>query len=100
MTDLEKDILDDLIYLSKRLPLDLQDDEIKQFSTILRKLLLEDSLGNMWRSVGFKKQPRLLCNDIEKLIKQQTHLPQEYIVIAGGLFLYKMKEMAAIHTDH
>jgi len=34
---------------------------------VLRRLLIEDNLGRVWREVGFTKQPRILSNTLDTI---------------------------------
>ncbi|MCH9644499.1 MAG: hypothetical protein K0U29_05365 [Gammaproteobacteria bacterium] len=79
-----EETLDDLNYIHNRMEPDLNDSEVKQYCTIVRRLLLEGTLGKAWRSIGHSKEPSLLCNDLDSYIANASNLPEHYIALAGG----------------
>jgi len=53
-------VMEDLLYVTKEWKKDIDDDQLRRDCTVLRRLLIEDNLGRVWRKVGFEKQPRIL----------------------------------------
>lgn len=61
------------------------DAEIRRGSAALRRLLVEDYLGEAWREFGFKKQPIVLGPDVIALAAKQGHeIRRVASLIAGG----------------
>jgi len=61
------------------------DAEIRRGSAALRRLLVEDYLGEAWRKFGFEKQPRVLGPDVVALTAKQSHeIRRIAALIAGG----------------
>lgn len=80
-----KEIFEDLEHLSKRLPPNLIDSELRHYSVILRKLLLENCLGKAWKQVGFDKQPKLVANDLTRSPNySKVNEIEKYAAAAGG----------------
>jgi hypothetical protein len=87
MSKMESDdliiVAEDLRYLENDFGPDINDDEIRRGSAILRRLLVENVYGRAWRSVGFEKEPRLLAVDLLSLIGPIPH-NDVVIALAGG----------------
>jgi hypothetical protein len=99
LTDLEIDVFEDLTYLSEHFLSNVKDSDIKQAMTILRKLLIEDSLGCAWRNQeGFTNAPFLPCNDLQKFVKTQANIPSKYLAVAGGAYAQLRDQHSYTHA--
>ena len=74
-------IAEDLEYLAQW-GSDISNAEIRRGTAILRRLLVEDSYGAAWRSVGEVKQPSLPAVDLSLLLESDTN--QVVYALAGG----------------
>lgn len=85
-----KTVIEDLEYLSSTWKNATSEAEIRRGSTILRRLLVEDVLGWLWRDAGFMKQPKVIGVDLEMNIEG---IPASNIVIclAGGYKVGKIQ---------
>ncbi|MFZ1641673.1 MAG: hypothetical protein WAV07_09615 [Candidatus Contendobacter sp.] len=74
-------VSEDLEYLSQW-GADISNAEIRRGTAILRRLLVEDSYGAAWRTVGEIKQPSLPAVDLSLLLGNDTN--QVAYALAGG----------------
>ncbi len=64
----------------------ISDDDLRRISPTLRRLLVQDDLGQTWRQLGFERQPEVCGPDIDKmLIKEDVEAKHVAKMIAGGL---------------
>ncbi|MFC1928380.1 hypothetical protein ACFLXK_02095 [Chloroflexota bacterium] len=83
-------VMEDLLYVTKEWKKDIDDDQLRRDCTVLRRLLIEDNLGRVWRKVGFRKQPRILTPVLNIIgDKKRVSFAQ------AGLALYKGLEVQA-----
>lgn len=62
-----------------------REEDIRRGSAALRRLLVEDALGNAWRHFGFERQPRLRGPNVRALLAHHnTPINRVVSLIAGG----------------
>ncbi len=70
----------DLNYIITEWGPEIDNDPLRRDCVVLRKLLVEDNLGQAWRAVGFQKHPKILTPVLDTIgDKKTTHFAQ-----AGG----------------
>ena len=64
------------------------DHDLRRFIPTLRRLLVHDDIGKVWRELGMPKQPKIRAPDISKMLRD-TQTKTEHVVrmIAGGLII-------------
>ena len=76
-------VAEDLEYLRKSWGEGITDAEIRRGSAVLRRLVVEATYGNAWRSAGFAKQPSVVSVNLEGLLAGQD-LENVQFALAGG----------------
>lgn len=60
-------VAEDIQYFQDRWYGDIPEPEIRRGAAILRRLLIEDAIGEAWRGMGHKGEPCLVGPDLDKL---------------------------------
>ncbi|MCZ6690217.1 MAG: hypothetical protein O7H41_11475 [Planctomycetota bacterium] len=76
----------DLQYLRHDWDATIEDDTLRRGSVALRLLMVDDTLGRAWRSVGLTKEPRIKTVDLDSGISGFEKAKIEYAQSAGGRF--------------
>ncbi|GMU90517.1 MAG: hypothetical protein AMXMBFR49_27220 [Chlorobiota bacterium] len=63
-----KPVIEDLLYLKRNWYNKLDEGELRRGTAIFRRLLIEGEYGNLWRRLGFPKEPSVLCVDLDYLL--------------------------------
>lgn len=100
-------VVEDLLYLKKTWYNTVDEGELRRGTAILRRLLVEGEYGNLWRYLGFVKEPSVVCVDLDSILPYFS--PSKIVfAFAGGakiaglqstsLFLHEGDECTA-YTD-
>lgn len=63
-----KTVREDLLFLKDKWTQDIDEVSLRISSTILRKLLVENKLSQVWRLVGFEKEPQVVATDLDAFL--------------------------------
>lgn len=61
-------VVEDLLYLKKTWYNTVDEGELRRGTAILRRLLVEGEYGNLWRYLGFVKEPSVVCVDLDYIL--------------------------------
>jgi len=91
-----KVVASDLKYLGEEWDQDIDDDSLRRSSNVLRMLLVDGKLLEVWRSAGFDDQPQIVAPTLEEHLKR-FRLEDIQLAQAGGAE-FKGITVAAIFT--
>ncbi|MGF7398299.1 hypothetical protein [Thermoanaerobacterium thermosaccharolyticum] len=92
-----KIVREDLEYLKSNWNQDIDDASIRISNTILRKLLVEDNLGKVWRLLGYEKEPIIKAPDLNKFIKGAPKLRINFASAGGAIYKGNIVEGMVIY---
>ena len=80
-TDIVENTLSDLTHLAGELHERVDDHSLRRSSAILRRLLVDDELGQAWRADGRERQPIIRAATLTSLL---SRVPQRRVVMAAA----------------